>query len=111
MKQRKLSSRPTCEQARVLKLVALKGPLVKSYDPDKSVPMFDLAGGGRVQEPTALALIRRGWLIPQKDGLYDFDAQTYVLPGVLPGGRAGAGGPGGRPPDAAAVAEPGDQAG
>lgn len=74
-------SRPTYEQARILKLVAMKGPLVKSYDQNSEVPMFDLAGGGRVAEPTVQALIRRGWIVPQKDGLYDFDAQTYDLPG------------------------------
>ena len=69
--------KPTHYQAGVLKQIAIS-PLMKTYSPDRKV-VWGLQNGKEIGEACANALIRNGWVVPQRDGLGLYDeSQTYA---------------------------------
>ena len=75
--RRKKSAKPTIYQTRILAMIALS-PLMKTYTPDRKI-IWGLANGREVSDKCAAALIRNGWVVPQRDGLGMFEeSQTYV---------------------------------
>lgn len=70
----------TYYQAQILRAMALsQSPLVKTFDHQYGKITWGLANGREVTDACARALIRNGWVIARRDGMYDV-AQTYVLP-------------------------------
>jgi hypothetical protein len=68
---------PTEEQTRVLRRIAQNGgSIMLTRDAEKGNRYHDLAGV-TIAEPTARILIRNGWVIAQKDSLFDLDSQTW----------------------------------
>jgi hypothetical protein len=69
----------TIYQAQVLRAMAItRSPLVKTFDGKYGKVTWGLANGREVTDACARALIRNGWVIAQRDGMYDV-AQSYVL--------------------------------
>lgn len=69
--------RPTHYQSGVLAQIA-RSRLIKTYSHDHTA-LWSLADGTPVPAPCALALIRNGWVVPQRDGLSMFEeSQSYV---------------------------------
>jgi hypothetical protein len=76
MAKSKRPSKPTIYQSKVLAQIA-QSPLVKTYSADRKI-VWGLANGREISEACANALIRNGWVKPQRDGLGLFDeSQTY----------------------------------
>lgn len=75
MTRTKKAPRPTKFQTSILAQIA-RSPLMKAYSADRKV-LWGLANGRAVPERCANALIRNGWVTPQRDGLYG-ETQTYV---------------------------------
>jgi len=81
MKKAKQPAKPkvTIYQAQVLRQMAIsRSALVKTFDGKLGRVTWGLANGREVTDACARALIRNGWVIPQRDGMYD-EAQTFVL--------------------------------
>ncbi len=69
--------KPTIYQSQILRQIA-SSPLMKTYLPDRRVT-WGLQNGRPISEACANALIKNGWVKPQRDGLGMFDeSQTYV---------------------------------
>jgi hypothetical protein len=69
----------TIYQAAVLRQMAISGSaLVKTFDGKYGKITWGLANGREVTDACARALIRNGWVLAQRDGMYD-ETQTYVL--------------------------------
>lgn len=68
--------KPTAYQSQILAIIARSG-LVKTHDASRPVPIWTV-DGREISNECAQALIRKGWVLPNRDGLgiYD-DAQTY----------------------------------
>jgi len=82
----KREPRPTQFQSRILAQIA-RSPLMKTRTPDHKI-VWGLQNGRAISDKCAEALIRNGWVVPQRDGLplgmYD-ESQTYVAlkaPGI-----------------------------
>jgi hypothetical protein len=70
---------PTEEQTRVLRRIAQNGgSMMLTRNADKGNRYTDLAGV-TVAEPTAKVLIRNGWVIAQRDSMFDLDPQTWCV--------------------------------
>ena len=70
----------TAYHTAVLRQMAVsKSPLIKTFDHKLGRVTWGLNNGRDVTDACARALIRNGWVVPVKDGMYD-EAQTYVLP-------------------------------
>ncbi len=76
MKAAKKAKKPSHFQTAILAQIA-RSPLMKTYDADHKAA-WSLQNGTAISSPTAEALIRNGWVKPQRDGLGLFDeGQTY----------------------------------
>ena len=77
MRTRQKPKKPTQYQTKILAQIA-HSPLMKTYTPERTV-IWGLANGKQISEACANALIRNGWVKPQRDGLGLFDeSQTYI---------------------------------
>ena len=69
--------RPTQEQSRVLRRISQNGGIMmlthRADGPDEYVDR----AGITVPARTAAALIRNGWVIPQRDSMFDLAPQTW----------------------------------
>ena len=69
--------KPSIYQTNILAQIA-RSPLVKTYSANHKT-IWGLANGEEISEACANALIRNGWVKPQRDGLGLFEGtQTYV---------------------------------
>lgn len=69
---------PTLYQAKVLARIA-RSRLTKTLLPSRADPLWVIDGGDEISSECARALIRNGWVVPQRDGLSMFDeSQTYL---------------------------------
>jgi hypothetical protein len=74
----KKPKKPTLYQAAILKQIA-GSMLTKTLLPSRAVPLWQIEGGSEISHECAQALIRNGWLKPNRDGLSMFDeSQTYT---------------------------------
>ena len=69
---------PTEAQSRVLRMIAAAGgAMMLSYDNERETRRYHDMAGRTIAAPTALILIRRGWLIPERDSMFDAEPQSY----------------------------------
>jgi L-alanine-DL-glutamate epimerase-like enolase superfamily enzyme len=69
--------KPTQFQSRILAMIA-HSPLTKTYSADHKT-IWALQDGREISEVCATALVRNGWVKPQRDGLgLHEDSQTYT---------------------------------
>ena len=69
--------KPTKFQTKILAMIA-RSPLIKTYRPDRAV-VWGLQNGRLISEECANALVRNGWVKPERDGLGMFEeSQTYT---------------------------------
>ena len=74
----KKPKRPTEAQTRILaRIAAAGGALCMTRDPNGK--RYHDQAGRTVPEPTAMALIHNGWVIAQRDSMYDLDPQTWLI--------------------------------
>ena len=71
--------KPTLHQTRVLAQIA-RSRLIKTHIVTKPVPVWTIDGSGvEISHECAVALIRNGWVLPQRDGLPMMDeTQSYT---------------------------------
>lgn len=70
--------KPTEAQARILRRIAQNGgSLCLTLDPEGR-RYHDMAGM-TVPEPTARVLIANGWVIANRDSMYDLDPQSWSI--------------------------------
>lgn len=78
MTRTKKPKRPNTYQSRVLTMIA-HSRLIKTHLSSREVPLWTIDGTGEISHECAQALIRNGWLVPQRDGLAMFDeSQVYL---------------------------------
>jgi hypothetical protein len=70
-------ARPTEAQHIWLQRIA-QSPLMVTYEPGEG-DRFSLTNGVTVPANTARLLIRKGWVVSQRDGLYLDQPQTYKV--------------------------------
>lgn len=75
MAKAKKPPKPTIYQSQVLAQIA-QSPLMKTYSADHKVK-WGLANGKEISEACAAALIRNGWVRPERDGFFE-ESQTYT---------------------------------
>lgn len=69
--------KPTIFQTKILAAIA-HSPLMKTYSADKKT-IWALQNGREISDKCAEALIRNGWVKPQRDGLGLYEeSQTYA---------------------------------
>jgi hypothetical protein len=79
---RRKNPRPTVVQSNWLRRIALS-PMMVTRIPGEPA-RYSLTDGARINEGTARALIRNGWLRPSSDGLFG-DSQTFHAKGTRDG--------------------------
>jgi hypothetical protein len=72
----KKPKRPTEHQTRILRRIASTGCMMLTHDADHKDRYTD-AAGVTVAEPTAKLMIRNGWLVPERDSMFDLTPQTW----------------------------------
>ena len=71
--------KPTIYQSGVLARIA-QSKLIKTRLPTKEVPLWIIDGDGEISHECAQALIRNGWVKPNRDGLSMFEeSQSYSV--------------------------------
>ncbi len=74
----KRSPLATEAQSRVLRMIAQAGGLMMlTLDNEHEARRFHDMAGRTIPEPTARILIRRGWVKPQWDSMFDAEPQSY----------------------------------
>src|ERR1044072_8779956 len=87
---------PTRYQSVILRRIA-RSCLVKTYIASRDDPMWSI-DGQEISHECAKALIRNGWVVPNRDGLSMFDeTQSYYVPGTVTRRSADRRGNDGRP--------------
>src|ERR1044072_1762086 len=75
---------PTRYQSVILRRIA-RSCLVKTYIASRDDPMWSI-DGQEISHECAKALIRNGWVVPNRDGLSMFDeTQSYYVPSLITG--------------------------
>jgi hypothetical protein len=75
---RKTKSRlPTHYQSQILRRIAITGGLMLTHDADHNDRYSDRSGA-IIPERTAKLIIRNGWVIPQRDSMFDLTPQSWV---------------------------------
>jgi hypothetical protein len=78
MPKLKKPRKPTSYQSSILARIA-RSRLIKTRLPSKDVPVWIIDGSGEISHECAQALIRNGWVKPQRDGLSMFEeSQSYL---------------------------------
>lgn len=72
----KKPKRPTEHQTRILRRIAASGCMMLTHDADHKSRYTD-ASGATIADPTAKLMIRNGWLIPERDSMFDLTPQTW----------------------------------
>ena len=62
----------------VLRRLAITGRLMLTHNADSKDRYTDGAGQ-TVDERTAKALIRNGWVIPERDSMFDLEPQSWLV--------------------------------
>lgn len=71
---------PTLFQTKILRMIAQHGCLMKTRTPERGI-VWGVANGCEVSAACAEALIRNGWVLPNRDGLALWEeSQSYRLP-------------------------------
>lgn len=79
MKRNAKIKKPTEYHTRVLRMIA-QSRLIKTRLSSQDVPRWSVDGICEISHECAQALIRNGWVVPQRDGLPMFEeTQTYVV--------------------------------
>jgi hypothetical protein len=67
---------PTEHQTRILRRIAASGYMMLTHHADHRDHYAD-AAGVTVADPTAKLMIRNGWLVPERDSMFDLTPQTW----------------------------------
>lgn len=71
---------PTEAQSRTLRMIAAAGgSMMLSFDNEHEAQRYHDMAGRTIPSATARILIRRGWVIPQRDSMLDAEPQSYRI--------------------------------
>jgi hypothetical protein len=78
MRRPKKPRLPTYHQAQLLQRLAITGQLMLTHNEDKKDRYTDGAGG-TIDERTAKIFIREGWVIAERDSMFDLTPQSWKV--------------------------------
>jgi hypothetical protein len=78
MKRSKKPKLPTEHQTRILRRIAATGCMMLTHEAGKTDCYTD-AAGVTIAEPTARIFIKNGWVIAQRDSMFDLSPQSWKV--------------------------------
>ncbi len=67
---------PTYHQAEIIRRIAITGSMMLTHEEGHEDRYHD-ASGRTIAAPTARLLIRNGWLIADRDSMFDLEPQSW----------------------------------